>query len=48
MKGPTDKEIFAHMTPIVIGLFIYAYFAEKSFKEAKAKAVKALEKDLNQ
>jgi len=44
----SNETFYIIMTPVVIGLFIYAYYAEKSFNKAKAKAIKDLEKDLSQ
>lgn len=43
----SNETFYIIFTPIVIALFVLAYFAERGFEKAKKKADKLLNDDLN-
>ena len=44
----SNEMFYIIFTPVLIGLFVLVYFAEKGFKKAKNKAEKFLDDDLGQ
>ena len=44
----SNEMFYIIFTPVVICLFVFAYFAERGFKKAKKKAERFLDDDLGQ